>query len=120
MDLFSQMLNFVRAQQVLAFSNCIVTNDYDHIPFLSKKGFVSNSFNEHKDVQQFAHLTENITNTHFLLSKPTYVKNIPDYYMLNEYITDFADALQMLQKNSNFIIDYNTFIGLLNKENETC
>lgn len=119
MDLFTQMVNFVRAQQVIAFSTCVVKNDYDHLGFLTKRGFVCKGYNSlvNKDHNVVG---RNILLTHFLFLRPMQLPEINWYYTLNRLEQcDQKQLFKQFSQNSTFI-DYDMFVEIINKENESC
>lgn len=111
MNLFAQMIDYVRAQQMYSNLICILNNKFNNITFLATNYIVSDGFiNNEKETNQ--HMEDNFKTNLF---KSFIIHDKPN---INEYLKNYYDG--NVKFNNSFetrnksIINYDKYVEMVN------
>lgn len=108
MDIFIQMIKYVRIKQVLTLFYFTKCRKLNKIPFFTKHYMVSDSF-LHPMSEDFK---QNIIETYFIKNEPKTIQFFKNYYNYLKkdhfHISEYANTLSQFIKSSN-IISFNYY-----------
>jgi len=114
MNLFAQMIDYVRAQQMYANLNCILNNKLNNFTFLTKDYIVSDGFigkkkNENQKIDDT--FKENLYKSFIINNKPNAHDGMKKYY--NSIGKMYTETYQTKNKK---IINYDEFVESVNQD----
>lgn len=108
MDLFIQLIKYVRTKQVLIFLCEIKCKQFNNIPFFTENYMVSDTFSKliSKNFKQ------HIINTYFIIDEPlkNHFKNYYIYLKNNHFNSaDYKNVISKFDELPNSIVSYNYY-----------
>lgn len=129
MNTFNKMVECVRATQVLAFSNNVVTGSFNLIPFLTNDAFVSEGYKLNINHRKDPTISRRILETHFLINDATLA--LQDNFtqsteFLNKkysvqtksFLKNFKKGYSHLEKNAKHFMNFDDFLLIKNQKQD--
>ena len=112
MNLFEQMIDYIRAQQMYAYLNCMINNKFDMFTFLTFNYIVTDGFTnkERKSKQMSDKFKGDMFKSFIIYDKPNANDEIKKYYH------DGMGTYKQFKTDTKRIINYDKFVEELNEQ----